>query len=101
MIIKKFFEYDLDWDEIADEFIANDSALQSQILNRIGETFKRWAKDEMRTATYIQLLEIAEDLDDDGEWFVKTLYKYMGGATDRHDIITTPTIISADEENEE
>lgn len=77
MVIKKYFEYDLDWDEIADEFTANDSALQSQILNRIGETFKKWTKDKTRTVTYIQLLEIAEDLDDDGKWFINTLHDYI------------------------
>ena len=79
MIIKKYFEYDLDWDEIADEFTANESALQSQILNRIGETFKKWSKDETKTATYIQLLEIAEALNDKGRWFINTLYDYMQG----------------------
>lgn len=79
MIIKKYFEYDLDWDEIADEFTANDSAYQAQILNRIGETFKRWAHDKTRTTTYIQLLEIAEDLDDDGKWFINNLHDYMQG----------------------
>ena len=82
MIIKKYFKYDLDWDEIADEFTANDSALQSQILNRIGETFKKWAKDTTRTATYIQLLEIAEDLDDDGKWFINTLHDYIQEVND-------------------
>ena len=82
MIIKKYFEYDLDWDEIADEFTANDSALQSQILNRIGETFKKWAKDTTRTTTYIQLLEIAEDLDDDGKWFINILHDYIQEVND-------------------
>lgn len=77
MIIKKYFEYDLDWDEIADEFIANDSAYQAQILERIGETFKKWSKDKTRPATYIQLLEIAEGLDDDGKWFINTLHDYI------------------------
>lgn len=78
MIIKKYFEYDPDWDEIADEFTANDSAYQSQILNRIGDAFKRWAtKGKIKTATYIQLLEIAEDLDDDGKWFINTLHDYI------------------------
>ena len=78
MIIKKYFEYDLDWDEIADEFTANDSALQSQILNRIGLTFKIWSKNKTKNI-YIQLLEIAEDLDEDGKWFIETLYDYMRG----------------------
>lgn len=82
MVIKKYFEYDLDWDEIADEFTANDSALQSQILNRIGETFRKWSKDTTRTATYIQLLEIAEDLDDDGKWFINTLHDYIQEVND-------------------
>ncbi len=77
MKIKKYFEYDADWDEIADEFTANDSAYQSQILNRIGETFKRWTHSKIQTATYIQLLEIAEDLDDDGKWFINTLHDYI------------------------
>lgn len=77
MKIKYEFNYEADWDEIADEFTANDSALQSQILNRIGETFRKWSKDTTRTATYIQLLEIAEDLDDDGKWFINTLHDYI------------------------
>lgn len=77
MIIKKYFEYDLDWDEIADEFTANDSAYQSQILNRIGATFKNWSKDKTKPATYIQLLEIAEDLDENGKWFINILHDYI------------------------
>ena len=78
MIIKKYFEYDLDWDEIADEFTANESAYQAQIFNRIGLTFKIWAKDKARTTgTFIQFQEIAEDLDDNGRWFINTLYDYM------------------------
>lgn len=78
MIIKKYFEYDLDWDEIADEFTSNESALQAQILERIGETFRKWSKkDKTRTAIYIQLLEIAEGLDDDGKWFINTLHDYI------------------------
>ena len=77
MTIKKYFEYDADWDEIADEFMTMDSAEQAQILDRIGETFKKWSKDKTRTATYIQLLEIAEGLDDDGKWFINTLHDYI------------------------
>ena len=79
MKIKQEFDYEADWDEIADEFTANDSAYQSQILNRVGETFKIWSKNKTKTATYIQLLEIAEDLDENGKWFIKTLYDYMRG----------------------
>ena len=78
MKIKKYFEYDVDWDELADEFTANDSAYQSQMLNRVGLTFKIWSKNKTKTtSTYIQLLEIAEDLDDNGKWFIKTLYDYI------------------------
>ena len=79
MKIKHEFDYEADWDEIADEFTANDSAYQAQILERIGETFKKWSKDETRTTTYIQLLEIAEGLDDDGKWFINTLHDYIQG----------------------
>lgn len=85
MKIKKYFEYDADWDEIADEFTANDSAYQSQILNRIGETFKRWTHSKTHTATYIQLLEIAEDLDDNGKWLIKTLCDYMDDKAESED----------------
>lgn len=77
MKIKHEFNYEADWDEIADEFTANDSAYQAQILNRIGLTFKIWSKDKTKTATYIQLLEIAEDLDDDGKWFINILHDYI------------------------
>lgn len=79
MKIKHEFNYEADWDEIADEFTANDSAYQSQILNRIGDTFKRWTRSKTQAATYIQLLEIAEDLDDDGKWFINILHDYMQG----------------------
>ena len=89
MIIKKYFEYDLDWDEIADEFTANESALQSQILSRIGETFKKWSKDKTRPTAYIQLLEIAEDLDDDGKWFINTLHDYIQEVNADEDISQT------------
>lgn len=79
MKIKQEFDYEADWDEIADEFTANDSAYQSQMLNRVGLTFKIWSKNKTKTATYIQLLEIAEDLDGNGKWFIETLYDYMRG----------------------
>jgi hypothetical protein len=79
MKIKHEFNYEADWDEIADEFTANDSAYQAQILNRIGDTFKRWTRSKTQATTYIQLLEIAEDLDDDGKWFINILHDYMQG----------------------
>lgn len=79
MKIKHEFDYEADWDEIADEFTANDSAYQAQIIERVGQTFKKWAKDKTRTMTYIQLLEIAEGLEDDGKWFINTLHDYISG----------------------
>ena len=77
MKIKQYFDYYPEWDEMAKEFMANDSVYQAQTLNEIGDTFKRWTKNEEKTATHIQLLEIAEELDDDGRWFIKTLCDYM------------------------
>jgi len=79
MKIKQYFDYDPAWDEIADEFAKNESVYQAQALNRIGLRFKNWAKNGNNTSTYMQLLEIAEDLDDDGRWFIKTLCEYMEG----------------------
>lgn len=77
MKIKKYFDYDADWDEIADEFISHDSGYQTQVLNLIGAAFKNWSKDKTRPLSYIQLLEIAEGLDDNGRWFVDILHDYM------------------------
>lgn len=97
MKIKYEFDYEVNWDEIADEFTANDSAYQAQILERIGETFKKWSKDKTRTTTYLQLLEIAEGLDDDGKWFINTLHDYIQGANDdviyAHSVYDARTII--------
>ena len=85
MKIKKYFEYDAAWDEIADEFTANDSAYQAQTINRIGGTFKNWIHNKTKSALYIQILEIAEDLDDGGKWFIETLYDYMNGKAESED----------------
>lgn len=79
MKIKKYFDYDADWEEIADEFTSHDSGYQAQVLNLIGTTFRNWSKDKTKSSTYIQLLEIAEDLDDNGKWFVDILHDYMSG----------------------
>jgi hypothetical protein len=79
MRIKHDFEYNAHWEEIADEFTAHDSDYQAQALNCIGLQFKIWSQDKTRTATHIQLLEIAEMLDDNGRWFVETLRDYMKG----------------------
>lgn len=79
MRIQHDFEYDAYSGEIASEFCAHDSEYQAESLNIIGQQFKIWSQDKKRTATYIQLLEIAEQLNDDGKWFVKTLCEYMDG----------------------
>ena len=78
MRIQHEFEYDADWSEIADEFCAHDSGYQSDALNSIGLQFMIWSHDKKRTFTHIQMLEIAEQLDDKGKWFIQTLCDYMG-----------------------
>lgn len=79
MRIRYDFEYDACYDEIADEFCDHDSEYQSNVLNEIGTQFKIWSQDKARSSTYIQLMEIAEDLDDNGKWFIETLCDYMSG----------------------
>ena len=79
MKIEHEFDYEADCYEIADEFCAHDSEYQADAINSIGLQFKIWSKDKTRTYTYIQLLEIAEGLDDDGKWFINTLHDYIQG----------------------
>ena len=79
MRIQYDFEYDAYSSEIANEFCAHDSEYQAETLNIIGRQFEIWSQDPKRTATYIQLLEIAEQLNDKGKWFIKTLCEYMDG----------------------
>ena len=79
MRIEQAFEYDACWYEISDEFCAHDSEYQAKVLNAIGTQFKVWSQDKKRTVTYVQLLEIAEQLNDDGKWFIKTLCEYADG----------------------
>lgn len=79
MRIKHDFEYDAYSDEIADEFCAHDSYYQSNVINSVGLQFKIWSHDKKRTATHIQLLEIAEQLNDNGKWLIETLCDYMDG----------------------
>ena len=79
MKIEQTFNYEAHWVELADEFCDHDSEYQAKALNNIGLQFKIWAQDKKRTATHIQLLEIAEQLDDNGKWFIKTLCDYMEG----------------------
>ena len=82
MKIEHEFEYDAYYTEIADEFCAHDSEYQAETINSIGLQFTIWAHDKTRTATYIQLLEIAEQLNEKGKWFIKTLCDYMEGIED-------------------
>lgn len=81
MKIEHDFEYDVHWQELADEFCAHDSDYQSDALNYIGLQFKIWSQDKKRTFTHIQMLEIAEQLDDKGKWFIQTLCGYMDDKT--------------------
>ena len=79
MIIEHEFIYDANWTELADEFCGNDSEYQAEVFNAIGLQFKIWEQDKTRTSTHIQLLEIAEQLNDKGKWFIETIYGYMRG----------------------
>ena len=58
MRIEHAFEYNADYYEVSDEFCAN---------------------DKTKTMTHVQLLEIAEQLNDNGKWFIETLNEYMKG----------------------
>ena len=89
MKIEHEFEYDAYYTEIADEFCANDSEYQAKAINIIGEQFKIWAQDKTRTTTLIQLLEIAEQLDEKGKWFIETLYDYIKGSAESEEEGTT------------
>lgn len=79
MRIEYNFDYAAYSADIADEFCANDSEYQAEVLNAIGTQFKLWSQDKKKTLTYVQILEIAEQLHDDGRWFIKTLCEYMDG----------------------
>lgn len=77
MRIEHEFEYDASYGEIANEFCSHDSKYQAETINWIGYQFKKWEQDKTRTATHIQLLDIAEQLNKKGKWFIRTLYDYM------------------------
>lgn len=79
MKIEQTFNYEPYWWELADEFTEHDSEYQAKVINNIGLEFKIWSRDKARTSTYIQLLEIAEDLDNNGKWFIEILCDYMKG----------------------
>lgn len=76
MKIKCAFEYDADWHEISDEFCEHDSEYQANTLNAIGAQFKTWLHDNTRLMTPVQMLEISEQLNDEGKWFIETLCDY-------------------------
>lgn len=79
MKIEHEFEYDAYYTEVADEFCAHDSVYQADVINSIGLQFQIWTHDKTRISTYIHLMEIAEQVDEKGEWFINTLYNYMQG----------------------
>lgn len=85
MRIKHDFDYDANYDELSDEFCNHDSAYQAETVNEIGLRFKKWTHDKTRTATYMQMLDIAEQLNDNGRWFIKTLWEYMDGLAKSED----------------
>lgn len=77
MKIEHSFDYDAYYTEISDEFCTHDSEYQANFFNEIGSQFKAWSQDKTKTFTYIQILEIAEQLNENGKWFIKTLCEYM------------------------
>ena len=84
MKIEHEFEYDADYTEIADEFCDHDSTYQAEAINNIGLQFKIW--EHKSVFTHTQLLEIAEQLDGTGKWFIKTLCDYVDGKAEGEEI---------------
>lgn len=78
MKIEHKFNYECEDEELAEEFCDHDSMYQAEVLNIIGIKFHKWTEDHAKTAVYVQMLEMAEQLDGYGKWFIKTLYEYMG-----------------------
>lgn len=79
MRIEHAFEYNADCCEISDEFCNHDSTYQAETINEIGLQFKIWSQDKAKPMTHVQILEIAEQLNDNGKWFIETLCEYMKG----------------------
>ena len=79
MRIAHEFEYNATCKEVADEFCSHGSEYQAAFINYIGATFDEWTHDPKKTATHVQMLEIAEQLNDKGKWFIETLCEYMRG----------------------
>ena len=82
MRIQHDFDYDAYSGEIAGEFCVHDSEYQAETLNIIGQQFKIWSQDKRKTATYVQMLEIAEQLNDSGKWFIRTICEYMDNGSE-------------------
>lgn len=80
MRIEHTFEYDAYHTEVADEFCSHDSEYQAEVINDIGLQFKIWSQDKKKTSTYVQILEIAEQLSSNGKWFIEILSEYMKGS---------------------
>ena len=76
------FDYAAYSGDIADEFCENNSEYQAEVLNIIGQQFKAWSQDMAKPFTYMQILEIAEQLNDSGKWFIRTLCDYMDGGSE-------------------
>lgn len=78
MKIEHKFNYECEEEELAEEFCDHDSMYQAEVLNVIGVKFHKWTEDHAKTAVYVQMLDMAEQLDSYGKWFIKTLSEYMG-----------------------
>ena len=79
MTIKPTIEVVINHGDLADEFCKRDSEYQASAINSIARQFREWTRDPNRTATHVQMLEIAEQLSDDGKWFIRTLSEYTEG----------------------
>lgn len=79
MIIK--FEHDASCTEIADEFCGHNSKYGAEVINNIGLQLSAWAYDttnvRRQIGTGVKLCGIAEQLDENGRWFIEKIYNYM------------------------
>jgi hypothetical protein len=79
MTIKPTIEVVINHGDLADEFCKRDSEYQASAINSIARQFRGWTRDPNKTATYVQMLEIAGQLNDDGKWFIRTICEYAEG----------------------
>ena len=81
MTVKCEFEYDASCTEIADEFCNHNSKYGAEVINNIGLQLAEGAYDatnvRRQIATGVKLASIAEQLDENGQWFIETMYNYM------------------------